>query len=181
MGWNHAFPNFHALIRAILIIDFGLLAFNILPIYPLDGGQILRSLLWFPLGRARSLMAATVIGMVGIIGFVGLAIWLRSPWLVVLSAFMLLNCWGGLKHAKALAKVAKIPRRGGFACPRCKGQPPLGAFWKCPKCQQPFDTFQSGATCPSCGANFSTTQCLDCGAKYPISEWSVANVAPVGL
>ena len=40
--------------RRSCIINWGLLIFNMLPIYPLDGGQILQSLLWFVLGRARA-------------------------------------------------------------------------------------------------------------------------------
>ena len=68
LGWAQRCPM-PRLLRAVLWIDVGLLVFNMLPIYPLDGGQILRSLLWFPLGRARSLMVATVLGMVGIVGF----------------------------------------------------------------------------------------------------------------
>ena len=67
-------PDAYHFVRSVLGIDIGLLVFNILPIYPLDGGQILRSLLWFPLGRARSLMVATVLGMVGIVGFFGIAL-----------------------------------------------------------------------------------------------------------
>src|SRR3954462_15889929 len=42
-------------------INLGLLIFNILPVCPLDGGEILRSLLWFPLGEIRSLQIASVI------------------------------------------------------------------------------------------------------------------------
>src|SRR5580692_9658229 len=40
-------PDLRALLQAIWAINLGLLIFNILPIYPLDGGQILRALLWF--------------------------------------------------------------------------------------------------------------------------------------
>src|ERR1035438_2236680 len=65
LGWAQAMPDLYQLLRAVLWIDVSLLVFNMLPIYPLDGGQILRSLLWFVFGRARSLMVATVLGFVG--------------------------------------------------------------------------------------------------------------------
>ena len=181
LGWAQTMPNFHALLRAVWWIDIGLLAFNILPIYPLDGGQILRALLWFPLGRARSLMVTTVLGFFGIAGFIGLAIWLQSPWFGVLAVFMLLNCWAGLKHARALLRIAKMPRRDGFACPACKSAPQIGNLWKCSKCQQAFDTFQTGATCPACGARFPVTKCVDCGAVRPMSEWASARLVTAGL
>src|SRR5437660_3780571 len=119
LGWAEAMPNFHAWLRMILLINVGLLIFNILPIYPLDGGQILRSLLWFLMGRARSLMAATVIGFIGVAGLFMFALWMQSAWLGVLSVFILLNCWSGLRQAQALSRLAKAPRRAGFACPEC--------------------------------------------------------------
>src|ERR1017187_4980602 len=43
LGWPHARPDAYQLLRAILWIDISLLVFNLLPIYPLDGGQTLRS------------------------------------------------------------------------------------------------------------------------------------------
>jgi Zn-dependent protease len=179
LGWAAAMPNAHALLRAVAFINFFLLIFNMLPIYPLDGGQILRSLLWFVLGRARSLMAATIIGFIGVAGFILLAFWIHSVWFGVLALFMLLNCWGGLRHAQALSRLAKLPRRDGFACPWCKAAPPVGNFWVCGKCKNPFDTFQTQAVCPYCATQFPVTKCLDCGGLYPMREWiAPAVVAP---
>ncbi|MFZ0960355.1 MAG: peptidase M50, partial [Terriglobia bacterium] len=151
----------------------------LLPIYPLDGGQILRSLLWFMLGRGRSLMVAVVIGFAGVAGLFALAAWRQDYWLALISVFILMNCWTGLKQARALLKLAKLPRRPGFACHSCETAPPIGAFWKCNKCGQAFDTFQTRATCPHCAAQFSTTMCLDCRALNPTSKWMVSAVAPI--
>jgi Zn-dependent protease len=170
-------PDLFGLVTAVLWIDVVLFVFNILPIYPLDGGQILRALLWFPLGRARSLQVATILGFLGVIGFFAFALVIRSIWLGAIAVFMLLNCWGGLRHAQALLKLSKLPRRQGFSCPSCKTPPPAGAYWKCGNCGQPFDTFQTGAVCPNCHTQFPATQCLDCGRQHPLGEW--ASAAPI--
>jgi Zn-dependent protease len=170
-GWENANPNLHPLLHSLAWINLGLLIFNLLPVYPLDGGQILRSLLWFVLGRARSLMAAVVVGFLGVAGLIGLAVWMRSVWFGLIAAFILMNCWNGLKQAQALARLAKLPRTPGFACPSCHTPPPVGAFWKCNQCGQPFDTFQSRAVCPNCKAQFEKTVCLDCRAVNPMSKW----------
>jgi Zn-dependent protease len=180
-GWAHAMPDLYHLVRAVLVIDLVLLIFNMLPIYPLDGGQILRSVLWFVIGRARSLMVATLLGFVGVAGFIGLAIWRHSIWNGAIALFMLMNCWGGLQHARALLRLAKLPRREGFACPSCRTAPPLGNYWKCNQCGQPFDTFASGALCPYCSAQFAVTKCLDCGKLHAMSEWAAGRFAPVNV
>lgn len=174
VGWA-GIADAHMWLRAVWQINLVLLIFNILPIYPLDGGQILRSLLWFVMGRARSLMVATILGFIGIAGFIALAIWTRSGWLGIMGVFLLLNCWGGLQHARALSRFAKLPRRDGVACPQCKAAPPIGNFWKCGKCGQAFDTFQTHGICPDCATEYSVTRCLDCGSVSPKGEW----VAPM--
>ncbi len=178
LGWAISAPDVYRLARAVLVIDVVLLVFNMVPVYPLDGGQILRSLLWFVLGRARSLMVATIVGFVGVAGFLVLAFFTHSTWYAVMAIFMLLNCWGGLKHALALSRIAKLPRREGFACPQCGSAPPLGEHWKCSQCHQSFDTFQTGATCPYCAALYPVTRCMDCGVSNAVSAWSTSPLKP---
>jgi Zn-dependent protease len=184
LGWATTMPDVHLLLRWIWRINLGLLVFNMLPIFPLDGGQILRSLLWFVLGRARSLLVAVIIGFVGAVGFIVLAVLMYyvrpsvgSAWIGILALFMLMNCWGGLQHARALLRFAKLPRRDGFICPECKTAPPVGELWRCGQCGQAFDTFQTGAVCPGCGMRYPATKCLDCGRAHPMSEWAEATLA----
>jgi Zn-dependent protease len=188
-GLAQANPDAYRLLLNIAWINLGLLIFNILPIYPLDGGQILRSLLWYVLGRARSLLVAVILGFLSI-AFIGVSFWVRPElfeslgfnptWFGVLAIFMLMNCWGGLQHARALLRFAKLPRRDGFVCPECKSAPPVGELWKCGQCGRAFDTFATQAVCPGCGTQYPTTRCLDCGRSHAMNEWAEAAVGASG-
>jgi Zn-dependent protease len=186
--WALTMPNVYTFLQTVELINVGLLIFNMLPIYPLDGGQIFRSLLWFGLGRARSLMVAVVVGFVGVAVMFGWALLAQSGWIAILAAFILMNCWSGLRYAQALLKMAKLPRRPGFACPSCQTAPPLGPYWRCGTCGARFDAFENasagyghaaGAICPNCRAHFPVTRCLDCGRWYPMNEWAAAGAITV--
>ena len=116
-GWRHAAPNAYKLLWALYIMNFGLLIFNLLPIYPLDGGQILRSLLWFLLGRDRSLKVVTVMGLFSGVGLVALAFRLHSFWIGLISLYMMMNCWTGLQQAQ----VAEATSRPATSTPPLRG------------------------------------------------------------
>jgi Zn-dependent protease len=180
MGWEQTMPDAYQFLWEVFKINVGLLIFNILPIYPLDGGKIVWSLLWFGMGRARSLMVATVLGFIGIAGLFGLALLFHEVWFGLICIYLVVSCWNGFKYARILLKVEKQPRRQGFACPSCRNAPPLGAKWKCSQCEQAFDTFDSHAVCPNCAARYDRTICLFCGKWHPMSEWIVGAVPGAG-
>jgi Zn-dependent protease len=172
--WSATAPNLYQFVISIWIINAVLLGFNLLPIYPLDGGQILRSLLWFAVGRARSLMIASTIGLVAIVLFVAFAFsTLRDdPWLIVLAVFALFQCWNGLQQARALARIEAAPPRVELACPNCKTPPPSGDFWICGHCRHPFDMFATRGVCPNCGMIFNAARCLQCGQANPLRAFN---------
>jgi Zn-dependent protease len=170
-GWPDAAPDAFKLLETLAMINVVLLIFNLLPVYPLDGGQIFRSLLWYVIGRSKSLLVSSVIGFVGVAGFFLYALSQRSTWLAILGVFVGINCWRGFQQGRYLAKLDKLPRHEGFRCPSCRAAPVQGPFWVCGQCQQPFDMFASQAHCPHCAADYASVPCLECGTTKPIQEW----------
>ena len=94
--------DFYRLVWHVWQINWVLLIFNLLPVYPLDGGQILRALLWFPLGEIRSLQIASVIGLIGgaCLAIYALMVW--SFWLGLMAFFLLSRAIAGWQYAKVM-------------------------------------------------------------------------------
>ena len=162
LAFDH--PDLFQYLQILLVIDVTLFCFNMLPIYPLDGGQILRSLLWYALGRSRSLLVSSTIGFIAVGLLLLFAI--RTPWLIIMSLFVLLNCWGGLRQARVMARMEQAPKRVEHACPNCQIAPPVGEFWRCGRCRKQFDIFGSLGVCPHCNAQYAQVRCLECGHVY---------------
>jgi Zn-dependent protease len=177
MGWPDNAPDPYRFIVTLCYINLGLLLFNILPVYPLDGGQIFQSLLWFVFGYARSLMIAACLGLASVAALVLFAIheqfWLYGnfSWLGLMLVLVVVWCWGGLQRARALSRLAAAPKHQGLACPACREAPPLGALWVCGQCKHRFDVFASGAVCPNCGAQVLAVPCAACGTASPIQSF----------
>ncbi|MFP4674021.1 MAG: site-2 protease family protein [Opitutales bacterium] len=81
-------------------INLLLFLFNMIPAFPLDGGQILQAILWFFMPRAKALMFASLVGLffggfmvvVGILGYISPSLGGKLPitplWMALLGAFM---------------------------------------------------------------------------------------------
>jgi Zn-dependent protease len=112
-GWVNSNPDAYLVLLWLWRINLGLLLFNLLPIYPLDGGQIVRALLWFPLGQIRSLFIATGIGFVGGALLILFALWQRSIWIGIMALFLLSQAGLGWRQAQYLkaeaAEALRIP------------------------------------------------------------------------
>jgi Zn-dependent protease len=110
-------PDLLRLVYNIWRINLGLLIFNLLPVFPLDGGQIVRALLWFKLGPIRSLKIAGMLGVIGSILLGGLALFLGgvsggSLWLVLIAFFLLSQAMAAIQRANAIAlqtNIAAVP------------------------------------------------------------------------
>lgn len=172
-----ASPDLRHFVFALFAIDVGLLVFNLLPIYPLDGGQILRALLWFVIGRSRSLMVASGIGLLGAGAALLGALYKQNLWFIALAVFGLMWSWNGLRQGRRIAQLLELPTHDDVACPACGAAPPAAPLWRCP-CGADFDTFGNLATCPRCGRRFETTACPHCGRHFPIEQWGAVPGAP---
>jgi len=200
--------DLHTLLRSVTLINVGLLVFNLLPIYPLDGGQILGALLWPLVGRPRSLVVTAVVGLAGVAGIGWVALTTLSPWLGLLALFAGQRCLHSFRVASALQRMADAPTRQGVACPSCHAAPPIGAFWGCSACGAAFDVFDpaagavlpqetttlnlsahadrvpsiaSGTECPNCHAEAAGSKCLQCGAVAAIAGWKAAAMISTAL
>lgn len=150
-----------------------LLVFNILPIYPLDGGQILQSLIWFITGRSMSLLIAAIIGLVGAAGIIGLGMldFKDGFWLVFIGIFMILQSWQGVRYAKHLRGLESAPAHRGFACPWCGQAPPALFLWPCGSCGARFDIFATYGRCPNCNRGYAAVPCPFCNHPAPLERW----------
>jgi Zn-dependent protease len=98
-------PNTHVyeFFRVLFFTNIGVFIFNMLPIYPLDGGQILQSLLWFAMGYARALRLVSVLGFVGAAGIIGLA-WMigLGPFTYIMAFFIAWRAYVGYRIAQQM-------------------------------------------------------------------------------
>ena len=97
----------------LAMVNLYLMAFNLLPAFPMDGGRVLRALLASQMGRVRGTAVAARIGQIMAVffGFVGLSI--GAPILVLIAAFVFFAA--NAESADATLSGIAGPRTAGDA------------------------------------------------------------------
>lgn len=96
-------------LRRLMVFNLALVAFNLLPAFPMDGGRVLRALLAARLGRRRATAIAAQVGQALAIamGFVG---FFYSPVLIFIAIFVFLGAQAesGLVEVQAALKGLRV-------------------------------------------------------------------------
>jgi Zn-dependent protease len=118
LHWKIVHPDLYNFVVTLFFINGVLLFFNLIPVYPLDGGQIVRGLLWLKIGPIRSLKAASIIGFAGAILFALWAFTSQDIWLGILAFFIFAQARAGWRAAQNLAlESEKAARRDAAISP----------------------------------------------------------------
>lgn len=85
-------------------ISWALLIFNLLPVFPLDGGQLLQAALWKPVGYYKAMFWTVNVGIVGaalliLSGFTGFLF--GGLFVVFIGIYCLMNCINMRRHLLA--------------------------------------------------------------------------------
>ncbi len=119
---TQSLPPVSAVADYLAVINFWLAVFNVLPGYPLDGGRILRSILWGVTGRPHQ--ATRWAARVGQVFAAGLATWgawdiligtrpggLSALWLILLGLFLFRGATDSYRRAGLLERLARRTAR----------------------------------------------------------------------
>jgi len=86
----------------LFIVNLGLVVFNLIPAFPMDGGRILRAILTIKLGRLKATQLSAGIGqfIAVIFLFIGL---IANPFLIFIALFIFLGAYGENQMVQHLA------------------------------------------------------------------------------
>lgn len=90
---------------SLLIANIGLVLFNMIPAFPMDGGRVFRALLSMRINRVKATKIAAVVGQVIAVGFCAWGIMMMQPFLILIAVFVF---FGARMEASTVATNAQM-------------------------------------------------------------------------
>ncbi|OYP37985.1 site-2 protease family protein [Rhodopirellula sp. MGV] len=100
-------------LQSLMMINVMLVAFNLIPAFPMDGGRMLRALLAMKLNRIRATDIAATIGQTLAfgLGFLGL---FGNPFLILIAVFVFFGARAEAQHVRSTTLVRDLPVRAAM-------------------------------------------------------------------
>ncbi|HVL22858.1 MAG TPA: site-2 protease family protein [Thermomicrobiales bacterium] len=103
-----------SMLAAVAIVNLGLMLFNLLPAFPLDGGRMLRAALTAPLGRDQATSIATRIGIALAVVMIGVGIWQRDILLPMFGIFVIFAAQAEARMVRVESSMRRL-KVGSFS------------------------------------------------------------------
>jgi Zn-dependent protease/predicted transcriptional regulator len=92
-----------SLVERLLAVNFGLVIFNMLPAFPMDGGRVLRAVLAMRMDHARATKIAATVGKTLAVLFAIYGMF-ANPMLILIAYFV----WSGASQETSMAQVKAV-------------------------------------------------------------------------
>ncbi len=113
----------------LMLLNLLMVAFNLLPAFPMDGGRVLRAGLASFLGQLRATrIAATVGAILAVVGGVAGTLYLQNPWLMIVAFFVYVAGQQELAAVEMRERLRHADRSPPFAGHWPDGGPPHGGL-----------------------------------------------------
>lgn len=94
-------------VLSVTIMNVVILGFNLLPIYPLDGGQMLHAILWFFIGFAKALRVVAILGIIAAVILAVLFYRVGNYYGLLIAAFI---GWQSVRGYRLAQQVSRSER-----------------------------------------------------------------------
>jgi len=101
-------PGGQGLLLYLLLANAGMAVFNLIPAFPMDGGRVLRALLTMWTGHVRATTVAARIGQLIAVAFLGVAVYLLSPVMMLVAVFIFAAATQELRGARVRGVLTGI-------------------------------------------------------------------------